>query len=341
MARIIALFLTAAMCLPMTGCSLAAQAGDVGHYTRTKQAEFYGCWYAMPYLSADARSVSDAGTGSGGVLYDARYLLDVDGTFLYGCDESDGLNRARYTAGNWYVEGGKLYLEIWERLVWEGGEEVPASGSIRTERMIENPTIRLIGFEEAELEVHDITGPLSPLELGGLETAGRKVIKLDGQAFYGFGSHENLLNGFWKMKELAEPVIKEAGVPLFEYLADPALVAFAMNFETDFPISVSVRHDGEAGGIPVTATDPETIRAVFEALRQMTVLGEWPASGHTDDYLNYYFEMANGSEIYGFAFQDGMLLDGGLGVYEISGFEALQRALPDPWLREFPAQSAK
>lgn len=131
-------------------------------------------------------------------------------------------------------------------------------------------------------------------------------------------------------KELADPDVKGAGVPLFEHLANPVLTAFAMNFETDFPVSVSVRHDGEAGGTPVTLTDPETVRAVFVALRQITVLGQWPASGHTDDYLNYYFEMADGRVIYGFEFQDGMLLDEGLGLYEITGFDALQRALPDP-----------
>lgn len=118
----------------------------------------------------------------------------------------------------------------------------------------------------------------------------------------------------------------------FEYLDDPLLTAFAMNFEADLPVSVSVRHDGEAGGIPRVATDPETIHAVFDALRQITVLGEWSASGHTDDYLNYYFEMADGSMIYGFEFQDGMLLDNELGLHVITGFDGLQLALPDPWL---------
>lgn len=328
--RLIVLLLAAAMCFPMAGCSLAAQEGDDGKTMLTDQAAFCGCWYAMPYLGANARSISGVGTDSGNALYDTRYLFDKDGTFIYGCDEADGLDRVRYAAGNWYVEEDKLYLEIWERLVWEGGEEVPASGSIRTKQMIENPTIRLIAYGEPELEAHDVTGPVSPADLGGLETAGRKVIKIDVQVFFDFGGYKGLLNGFWEMKELAEPVVAEAGVPLFEYLDDPALTAFARSFETNFPVSVSVRHDGEAGGIPVTVTDPGTIRAVFEALRQMTVLDEWPVSGHTDDTLYYYFDMAISEEIYGFEFQDGMLLDGGLGLHEITGFDALQRALPDP-----------
>ena len=122
------------------------------------------------------------------------------------------------------------------------------------------------------------------------------------------------------------------GIPLLEHLNDQALLIFAENFENDFPLSVSVRSDGEASGVPVTVTEPEVIRAVFEALCSITVLGEWPESGHTDDYLNYYFEMPNGSFIHGFVFQNGMLLDGWLGLYEITGFDALQEVLPAPGL---------
>jgi len=124
--------------------------------------------------------------------------------------------------------------------------------------------------------------------------------------------------------------LPQEGLPLLEYLNDPILIAFAENFEEDFPISVSVRHDGEASGTPTTVTDPETIRAVFEALRNITVLGDWPVSGHTDDYLNYYFEMPDGKFVYGFEFQDSMLLDSWMGLHEITGFDTLQRALPDP-----------
>lgn len=120
------------------------------------------------------------------------------------------------------------------------------------------------------------------------------------------------------------------GVPLFEYLNDSALTAFAENIETDFPVSVTVHHNGWAGRAPHTATDPETIRAVFEALRGITVLDEWPTSAHTDDELIYTFQMADGSTIQGFAFQDGMLLDEWMGLHELTGFNELQQALPDP-----------
>jgi len=118
------------------------------------------------------------------------------------------------------------------------------------------------------------------------------------------------------------------GVPLLAFLDNPALTAFAEHFEEDFPVSVAVRHDGEASGVPVVVTDPEIIRAVFESLRNITVIGEWPVSGHTDDYLNYYFEMTDGRSIYGFVFQSGMLLDETMGLHVITGFDMLQRALP-------------
>ena len=131
--------------------------------------------------------------------------------------------------------------------------------------------------------------------------------------------------------EISDPAgLPQEGIPLLEYLNDPILIAFAENFQEDFPVSVSVRHDGEASGTPVTATDSETIRAVFEALVNITVWGEWPVGGHTDDYLNYYFEMFGGRMIYGFEFQNGMLLDSRMGLHEITGFDTLQRALPDP-----------
>lgn len=200
------LLLTATVCFSAAGGALSPQEGEDGNYMYTDQADFCGYWYAMPYLGSGFSSSSITGTRSDDALYDARYLLDADGTFVYGCDETDGQNRMRYAAGNWYTDGNKLYLEIWERLVWEGGREVPASGSIRTEWMIENPTIRLIGYDEPELEAHDIAGPLSPEELGGLETAGRHVMRIDGQDFFSFGSHQRMLNGFWEMRELADPI---------------------------------------------------------------------------------------------------------------------------------------
>ncbi len=126
--------------------------------------------------------------------------------------------------------------------------------------------------------------------------------------------------------------VVEGGVPLFWFLDDLTVSWFVDNIKTNFPVSVSVRHDGEGSGEPVTSTDPATIQAVFDALCNISVLEENVKNGHTDDYLNYYFTLADGTVISGFEFQDGMLLDAWMGLYEITGFDALQRALPDPGL---------
>lgn len=115
------------------------------------------------------------------------------------------------------------------------------------------------------------------------------------------------------------------GTPLFEYLNNPEITAFAENFAEDFPVSVSVVYESITGGIPYTVTNPEVIRAVFDALAGITVLAEVGAA-HTDDYLNYYFTMADGRIIRGFEFQQGRLVDR-WAVHAISGFDALTRVL--------------
>ncbi|MDL2238436.1 hypothetical protein LJC56_11540 [Christensenellaceae bacterium OttesenSCG-928-K19] len=120
------------------------------------------------------------------------------------------------------------------------------------------------------------------------------------------------------------------GTPLFEYLDDPQILLFAENFEDNVPVSISVLYQTEAGGEPYTVTDEETIRSVFEALQSMMVLGE-AGSGHTDDYLNYYFEMADGTIIGGFEFQGGMYLDSRMGLHEVTGFAQLQATLSYPY----------
>lgn len=160
-----------------------AQEGDDGNYLYTDQAKFCGYWHASPSV------------GSG---YSARYLLDVDGTFIYGCDEMDSLERMRYCSGNWYIEGNKLCLEIWERVVWEGGKEVPADGSAATSRMIDNPVVKHIGYDDPEPETHEIA------EAEPDEETGKRVIMIGGVAFYSFDEQTDLMGGFWEMIDLAE-----------------------------------------------------------------------------------------------------------------------------------------
>jgi hypothetical protein len=119
-----------------------------------------------------------------------------------------------------------------------------------------------------------------------------------------------------------------ARVSLFEYIGDDA-AAFAERFEEDFPVSVSVRHDTIASGYPYEVKDEETIRAVFEALKNMVVISD-NGSAHTDDYLIYRFTTADGDQ-YSFEFQQGCYLgDGGGRLLGVEGFGALEAALSVP-----------
>ena len=110
-------------------------------------------------------------------------------------------------------------------------------------------------------------------------------------------------------------------VPLFEFCG---ITQFADNFETDFPISVSVVHNTIESGTPIIVNSETTIRAVFEALRGITVGGE-NGSAHTDDHLQYWFTMQDGSRL-GFSFQQGQLMRGN-SLYKITGFGKLTSAL--------------
>jgi hypothetical protein len=118
-----------------------------------------------------------------------------------------------------------------------------------------------------------------------------------------------------------------ARLPLFEYIGEDAM-AFAEHFEDDFPVSVTVRYETVAGGEPYETESRETIRAVFEALRNMTVVSD-NGSGHTDDYLTYTFAMIDGRR-HVFTFQTGCYLGDRGHLLGVEGFGALQAALSAP-----------
>ncbi|MDR0840368.1 MAG: hypothetical protein LBN26_03150 [Christensenellaceae bacterium] len=118
------------------------------------------------------------------------------------------------------------------------------------------------------------------------------------------------------------------GTPLFEYLNNPAIHALDANFETDFPVSVSVLYQNVGGGSPYTVTDEATIRAVFAALKNLSVTGEG-GFAHTDDYLTYYFTMADGGSMQ-FTFQSGCYIGHNETLLSLEGFRALTEALSYP-----------
>jgi hypothetical protein len=126
----------------------------------------------------------------------------------------------------------------------------------------------------------------------------------------------------------ASPKKTSNGTPLFAYLNNPDVYALDANFETDFPVSVSVLYQNVGGGSPYTATDEATIRAVFAALKNISVTGE-AGSAHTDDYLTYYFTMADGGGME-FTFQSGCYIGHNETLLSLEGFNALAEALSYP-----------
>jgi len=103
---------------------------------------------------------------------------------------------------------------------------------------------------------------------------------------------------------------------------------FAENFKSNFPVSVSVLYQNVGGGQPYTVTDEKMIRDVFEALKNIEVVEE-NGMAHTDDYLTYYFTMADNSSIQ-FTFQSGCYIGRRDNLLSLTGFGALSAALDYP-----------
>ncbi|MDR2514081.1 MAG: hypothetical protein LBD02_02600 [Christensenellaceae bacterium] len=114
--------------------------------------------------------------------------------------------------------------------------------------------------------------------------------------------------------------------PLFVFLGEEA---FAEGFEANFPVEVAVSYTSVAGEERRVSSDPQVIRDVFNALKEIVVLSE-EGPAHTDDYLDYSFSFADGGGL-GFSFQSGMLHRMET-LYALSGMAELENALPPPWV---------
>lgn len=158
-------------------------------------------------------------------------------------------------------------------------------------------------------------------ERGDLSASGYEKYPQNYDAF-----HKALTGYLDELIKNAPPVANENGTPIFEFINDEMVKDFAENYESNPPVSVTVRYDTVGDGTPDTHTDKETIDAVYKAISTMTV-GKSLGSGHTDDYLNYTFKMADNTSIT-FEFQEGALLMPGMELYEVTNFDALYKALP-------------
>ncbi|MCL2164551.1 MAG: copper amine oxidase N-terminal domain-containing protein [Oscillospiraceae bacterium] len=76
--------------------------------------------------------------GSG---WSERFLLAPENQFIYAASQMDGETRTRYISGVWEIEDGYLVLSFQKAIMWEGGETVPATGSIGTPMEIINANL--------------------------------------------------------------------------------------------------------------------------------------------------------------------------------------------------------
>ena len=91
--------------------------------TPTDPQAYAGLWHASPVV------------GSG---FSERLALNEDSTFLWAAGQMDGLERVRFRSGTWAADKGSLWLTVEEEVRWEGGREVPASGSMGTKTEIQD-----------------------------------------------------------------------------------------------------------------------------------------------------------------------------------------------------------
>jgi hypothetical protein len=83
---------------------------------------YVGLWHHMPVL---------------GSMWSDRLLLEEGGTFIYAQSLMDGETRERFIGGTYSVSpDGELTLSREVTISWEGGESVPATGSIGTKTEI-------------------------------------------------------------------------------------------------------------------------------------------------------------------------------------------------------------
>ena len=137
--------LVLALCLPLLTMAALAAEPAAGEGSPPDALAYAGLWHASPAL------------GSG---FSTRLALNADSTFLWAASEMDGLERARFRSGTWTAEHGTLRLVVEEEVRWEGGREVPASGSMATETEI-------VG---AEVVIHQLNAPAAEeYELGQVE----------------------------------------------------------------------------------------------------------------------------------------------------------------------------
>ena len=146
---------------------------------------YIGLWHASSVL------------GSG---FSERLALNDDYTFLWAASEMDGLERARFRSGTWTVNKGNLWLTVEEEVRWEGGQEVPALGSMATETEIVDAEVVTSKLTTPVVEEYELS--LVEVEKDA-EVFDRKTVTIGGIRYWEMHPMEleTLYNDFAAIKE--------------------------------------------------------------------------------------------------------------------------------------------
>ena len=127
----------------------------------------------------------------------------------------------------------------------------------------------------------------------------------------------------WLLGENPPQADAKNGISLFAFLENQALVE---HLAAELPVRATVCYSNIGGGIPYATENKIILRKLMEALAGITVF-DADAGMHTDDYLDYSFEWADGTA-FAMTFQKGKLIGVDMGAHPVAGFEGLLLAFP-------------
>ena len=130
--------------LPLLSMPALATAPAAAEAMPADSLAYAGLWHASPVL---------------GSSFSMRLALHEEHTFLWAASGMDGLERVRFRSGTWTIGDGCLRLTVEEEVCWEGGREVPASGSMATETEILDAAIVICTRTNPEAEEYTL-GPI-------------------------------------------------------------------------------------------------------------------------------------------------------------------------------------
>ena len=136
-----------------------------------------GVWHAMPFVAAG---------------FGAAYYFDAeDGFFIYKNSDANDTNEIIFNSGRWFVNGDRLYLEIWERFVRSEIYSEGSFGDYSTDFEINDRVIYIRHYNRPAIEIMEIGG--------GLPGGPRENITIGGETFYEFNQQHNMFDYYWEL----------------------------------------------------------------------------------------------------------------------------------------------